>query len=74
MGAASAVLAVVVAPVTPVVLAAAGLGLASGTAIPGAECCWIGGMGKDQPGKRIALPAESMNTQDSQAAHEKESR
>ncbi|RVM04161.1 hypothetical protein [Sinorhizobium meliloti] len=39
VGAASAVLAVVAAPVTPVVLAAAGLTLASGTAIPGAE--WL---------------------------------
>jgi hypothetical protein len=39
VGAASAVLAVVTAPVTPVALAAAGLTLASGTAIPGAE--WL---------------------------------
>ncbi|MBI1853619.1 MAG: hypothetical protein HYR85_25050 [Planctomycetes bacterium] len=39
VGAASAVLAVVMAPVTPVALAAAGLTLASGTAIPGAE--WL---------------------------------
>lgn len=37
VGAASAVLAVVTAPVTPIALAAAGLTLASGTAIPGAE-------------------------------------
>ena len=36
---ASAVLAVVTAPVTPVALAAAGFALASGTAIPGAE--WL---------------------------------
>ena len=39
VGAASAVLAVVMGPVTPVALAAAGLTLASGTAIPGAE--WL---------------------------------
>lgn len=39
VGAASAVLAVVTAPVTPIALAAAGLTLASGTAIPGAE--WL---------------------------------
>jgi hypothetical protein len=39
VGAASAVLAVVMAPVTPVALAAAGLGLVSGTAVPGAE--WL---------------------------------
>lgn len=34
-----AVLAVFTAPVTPIALAAAGLGLVSGTAIPGAE--WL---------------------------------
>ena len=39
VGAASAVLAVVMGPVTPVALAAAGLTLASGTVIPGAE--WL---------------------------------
>ena len=39
VGAASAVPAVLMAPVTPVALAAAGLTLASGTAIPGAE--WL---------------------------------
>ncbi len=38
-GAAAAVLAVFTAPATPVALAAAGLGLVSGTAIPGAE--WL---------------------------------
>jgi hypothetical protein len=38
-GAASAVLAVVTAPVTPVALAVAGLGIVSGSAIPGAE--WL---------------------------------
>jgi hypothetical protein len=45
VGAASAVLAVVTAPVTPVALATAGLALASGTAIPGAEWLldWRGG-------------------------------
>jgi hypothetical protein len=37
IGAASAVLAVVTAPITPIALAAAGLTLASGTTIPGAE-------------------------------------
>lgn len=39
VGAASAVLAVVTAPVTPVALAIAGLGIVSGSAIPGAE--WL---------------------------------
>lgn len=39
VGAASVVLAVMAAPITPVGLAAAGLTLASGTAIPGAE--WL---------------------------------
>jgi hypothetical protein len=39
VGAASAVLAVVIAPITPVALAVAGLGLVSGTALPGAE--WL---------------------------------
>jgi hypothetical protein len=39
VGAASAVLAVVTAPVTPVALAVAGLGIVTGTAIPGAE--WL---------------------------------
>jgi|GEM_PF-6989331 len=39
VGAASAVLAVVTAPVAPVALAVAGLGIVSGTAIPGAE--WL---------------------------------
>jgi hypothetical protein len=39
VGAASAVLAVAVAPVTPIALATAGLGLVSGTALPGAE--WL---------------------------------
>jgi hypothetical protein len=39
VGAASAVLGVVMAPVTPIALAAAGLTLASGTVIPGAE--WL---------------------------------
>jgi hypothetical protein len=39
VGAASAVLAVVAAPVTPVALITAGLGLASGTVIPGLE--WL---------------------------------
>lgn len=39
VGAASAVLAVVTAPVTPVALAIAGLGIVSGSALPGAE--WL---------------------------------
>lgn len=39
VGATSAVLAVVTAPVTPVALAIAGLGIVSGSAIPGAE--WL---------------------------------
>jgi hypothetical protein len=39
VGAAAAVLAVIAAPLTPVALATAGLGLVSGTAIPGAE--WL---------------------------------
>ncbi len=39
VGAASAVLAVATAPVTPVALAIAGLGIVSGSAIPGAE--WL---------------------------------
>lgn len=39
IGGASAVLAMIAAPVTPIALAAAGFGLASGTAIPGAE--WL---------------------------------
>lgn len=39
VGAASATLAVVAAPLTPVALATAGLGLVSGTAVPGAE--WL---------------------------------
>lgn len=39
VGAASAVLAVVTAPVTPVALAIAGLGIVSGSAIPGSE--WL---------------------------------
>lgn len=39
VGAAAAVLAVFTAPITPIALATAGLGLASGTLIPGAE--WL---------------------------------
>jgi hypothetical protein len=39
VGAATAVLAIVAAPLTPLALATAGLGLASGAAIPGAE--WL---------------------------------
>ena len=39
MGAAAAVLSVFAAPLTPVALATAGLGLASGMAIPGVE--WL---------------------------------
>ena len=39
VGAASAVLAVFSAPLTPIALATAGLGLVSGTVIPGAE--WL---------------------------------
>ncbi|MFM7550877.1 MAG: hypothetical protein ACKO8I_18850 [Cyanobacteriota bacterium] len=39
VGAASAVLAVFTAPHTPIALATAGLGLVSGTVIPGAE--WL---------------------------------
>ena len=39
VGAAAAVLSVFAAPLTPVALATAGLGLVSGTAIPGAE--WV---------------------------------
>jgi hypothetical protein len=39
VGAASAVLALVTMPITPVALAAGGLGIVSGTAIPGAE--WL---------------------------------
>lgn len=39
IGAGAAVLSVLAAPMTPIALAVAGLGLASGTAIPGAE--WL---------------------------------
>jgi len=61
VGAASAVLAVVTAPVTPVALAAAGLTLASGTAIPGRMASGLARRQEGRSGEWAALFAESID-------------